>query len=111
MYRAGTSEPGTNPVCLLGAARSGLLQPSSAGGRDCLGQLPMRFFFNLVCDDQTVPDEVGMELEGLQLAVNGARKAIAEFAADFPAEVQAWDGWRLEITNECGQVLKTFILE
>ena len=52
----------------------------------------MRFFFNLVCDDQTVPDEVGMELEGLQLAVNGARKAIAEFAADFPAEVQAWDG-------------------
>ncbi|MDF2809739.1 MAG: hypothetical protein K0S56_770 [Microvirga sp.] len=70
----------------------------------------MRYFFNLASDYDAIPDEIGMELANLQLAIDGARRAIDELSHEFPSSTRDWRGWRLEITDEFGHVLETLIL-
>jgi hypothetical protein len=67
----------------------------------------VRYYFNLTDGDEMIRDEDGLELSDVQAAVASALKAIAELRAEDPSSSQEWQGWRLEIVDESGHILKS----
>lgn len=63
-------------------------------------QLPMRCFFNLVSEFETIADDVGIEVEDLATARSEALKAIQELRLE--NEEGDWLGWRLEVVSATG---------
>jgi len=71
----------------------------------------MRCYFHLVNEDETVPDEVGVEVADLAKAEEMARRAIKDIrnaALDLGA---SWQGWRLDIVAPSGQILASIPLD
>jgi hypothetical protein len=64
----------------------------------------MRCFFHLVGPDDTILDETGVEVAGLDEAEQCANEVIAEHALD-AAFREAGADWRLRVCDEAGQVL------
>ena len=60
-------------------------------------QLPMRCFFNLVSESETIADDIGIEVEDLAIARSEALKAIQELRLENDGE--DWLGWRLEVVS------------
>jgi hypothetical protein len=52
-----------------------------------------------------------MELPSVQAAIDGARKAVEDLIHESPNSVDEWYGWRLQITDEFGQIYGTIVLE
>jgi hypothetical protein len=63
-------------------------------------QPPMRCFFNLVSEFETIADDVGIEVEDLATARSEALKAIQELRLE--NEEGDWLGWRLEVVSATG---------
>jgi hypothetical protein len=64
----------------------------------------MKFYFNLVSDDETIIDDEGIEVRDLDQAWAQALKAIAELREEGGEDLTEWDNWRLEATDDSGRV-------
>ncbi len=65
----------------------------------------MRFFFNLVCDDEAMIDDEGVEVRDIDHARVQALKAIAELRQEAGTDLAEWSRWRLEVLDETGDVV------
>lgn len=65
----------------------------------------MRFFFNLVCDDEMMIDDEGVEVRDIEHARVQALKAIAELRLEAGTDLVEWSRWRLEVVNEAGDTV------
>jgi hypothetical protein len=65
----------------------------------------MRFFFNLVCDDEMMIDDEGVEVRDIEHARVQAMKAIAELRQEGGADLTEWSRWRLEVLDEAGDMV------
>ena len=71
----------------------------------------MRCYFDLSHNSGIIPDEIGLDVPDLDAAERGARKAIDDLRREMPSSRIEWSGWRLQITDENGLVLKTIFLD
>lgn len=65
----------------------------------------MRFYFNLVCDDEMMIDDEGVEVRDIEHARLQALNAIAELRQEAGTDLVEWSRWRLEVLNEAGDVV------
>lgn len=65
----------------------------------------MRFYFNLVCDDETMTDDEGVEVSDTEHARVQAMKAIAELRQEAGTDLVEWSRWRLDVIDEAGDVV------
>ena len=65
----------------------------------------MRFYFNLVCDEEMMIDDEGVEVRDIEHARVQALKAIAELRQEAGSALDEWSGWRLEVMNEAGEIM------
>ena len=65
----------------------------------------MRFYFNLICDDETMIDDEGVEVRDIEHARVQALKAITELRQEAGTDLAEWSRWRLEAVNEAGEVV------
>jgi hypothetical protein len=65
----------------------------------------MRFFFNLVCDDEMMIDDEGVEVRDIEHARIQAMKAIAELRQEGGTDLNEWSRWRLEVLDEAGDMV------
>jgi hypothetical protein len=65
----------------------------------------MRFYFNLVCDDEMMIDDEGVEVRDIDHARVQALKAIAELRQEAGTDSLEWSHWRLEVMNEAGEMV------
>jgi hypothetical protein len=72
--------------------------------------MPTRYFFDLFNKSASIPDEGGIELADFEAAIAAALEAIAELREADPSSADAWHGWRLEIAEESGRVVRTIFL-
>jgi len=63
----------------------------------------MRVFFHLVDGTETIRDEEGVEVSGLDEAQTQALHAIRELRASDAA--RDWGAWRLEASDQAGSLL------
>jgi hypothetical protein len=73
--------------------------------------MPSRFFFTLVNNGDVIPDEEGVVTSDAQTALDSAMEVIRELQAEDPSAADEWQGWRLEITGEAGQVIGSLALD
>jgi hypothetical protein len=65
----------------------------------------MRYFFNLVGPNGSLPDQEGIEVansDELRAEVAGA---IDEVRSSAPSDAIHWKGWRLEVADSSGAVI------
>jgi hypothetical protein len=65
----------------------------------------MRCFFHLVNADRSLRDEEGVEVADLHEARSEVRKAITELRQADALLAKDWQGWRIDVSNESGDVL------
>ncbi|WP_157934319.1 DUF6894 family protein [Microvirga ossetica] len=65
-----------------------------------------RFYFHLTNGEDVIGDEVGALAFDIHAAVNYALEAIEQLRAEDPSAVAEWFGWRLEITDETGRIIR-----
>jgi hypothetical protein len=65
----------------------------------------MRFYFNLVCDDETMIDDEGVDVRDIDHARLQARRAIAELRGEAGTDLVEWSRWRLEVVDEAGEIV------
>lgn len=64
------------------------------------------FRFHLVCPDDRLVDEDGLDCADAQDAAEGAAALVAEIRRD-PAAHAQWRAWTIEIADEDGRVVAT----
>lgn len=62
----------------------------------------MKFYFNLVCDEEIMIDNEGVEVRDIDHARVQARRAIAELRQEAGIDLVEWSRWRLEVVDEAG---------
>jgi hypothetical protein len=65
----------------------------------------MRCYFNLLGDSDTILDTDGIEVEDIAQARAQALKAIEELRDDEDMLPDDWQGWRLEVVDDSGEIL------
>ena len=71
----------------------------------------MRCYFHLVNGDETILDEVGIEVSDLATAQAMALQAIGDIRNEALELGASWQGWRLDIVEPSGRVLLTIPLD
>jgi hypothetical protein len=88
------------------------VEPGSACSPAALpGMRSRRFYFNLTNGHDTFRDTDGIALLDLDEARIYAYQAIQDLKVEEPGIAETWEDWRLEITNEAGQIEMTIDLE
>jgi hypothetical protein len=72
--------------------------------------LLLRYHFNLTDGDETIRDEDGLELFDVQAAMLTAMRAIEELRIEDPSSSGEWQGWRLEIVDASGLIVRSIPL-
>ncbi|MGO4705701.1 hypothetical protein AB4072_07985 [Microvirga sp. 2MCAF38] len=67
----------------------------------------MRCFFNLVREDEIIPDPVGIEVEDIVQARVQALHAIAEMREEIGDAIGNWEDWQLQVVDSVGRTLFT----
>lgn len=70
-----------------------------------------RYYFNLTDGNQIICDDEGLLLADINAVVGYAFKVIEELRAVAPSPSEEWLGWRMEITNGTGDVVRVIPLE
>lgn len=65
----------------------------------------MRCYFNLVNGTEEIIDDDGIEVSGIDQARTQAMKAIAELRQEDNTVASEWRNWRLEVSDDEGEVL------
>ena len=65
----------------------------------------MRCYFNLVNGTEEIIDDDGIEVSGIDQARTQAMKAIAELRHEDNTVASEWKNWRLEVSDDEGEVL------
>ena len=71
----------------------------------------MRCYFHLVNGDETILDEVGIEVSDLATAQAMALQAIGDIRNEALELGASWQGWRLDIVEPSGRVLLSIPLD
>ena len=71
----------------------------------------MRYFFNLVDANASIPDTEGIEVGSMEELRAEVATAIAQARDANPSAAREWKGWRLEVTDGSGAVLLTIGLD
>ena len=66
----------------------------------------MRCFFNLVSSTELLVDDEGVAVKDLDAAGQEALKVVSELREEDAQTTSDWRGWRLEITDEAGALLR-----
>jgi len=69
------------------------------------------YYFNLTDGDEMIRDENGIHLSGVNSALISAIETIAEFKQENPSYVHEWQGWRLEIADSSGWIVRSIALD
>jgi hypothetical protein len=70
-----------------------------------------RFYFHLNNGDDVIRDEDGILVSDVDAALITAMEVIQELRAEDEVSAAEWQGWRLEITDEAGQVIESLSLD
>jgi hypothetical protein len=70
-----------------------------------------RFYFHLNNGEDVIRDEEGIPVSDADAALIAAMEVIQELRAQDAMSAEEWQGWRLEITNETGQVIESLSLD
>jgi len=73
--------------------------------------LPMRCSFHRVNGDETIPDDVGVEVPDIQTAQWKVLKAIEAMQGEVSHPDEDWRGWRLNVLCLKGAVLLSLRLD
>ena len=73
--------------------------------------MPSRYYFNLTDGDEVIRDENGIEVSDVRTALIRAFDAIAELRQEDPAAVGEWQGWRLDIIDDSGNLIHSLALD
>jgi hypothetical protein len=71
----------------------------------------MRCYFNLTNGIEIMRDDEGIEVICLNEALNHARRAVEELREEDPLSSCGWHGWRLEMVDGSGRVLRSLPLD
>ena len=71
----------------------------------------MRCHFHIIAPDGTIADRKGVEVAGLEQALEEALSAIREMAEEDPAAARDWTGCKLQITDGSGVLLTAIALD
>ena len=71
----------------------------------------MRCYFHLVNGDETILDEVGIEVSDLTTAQAMALQAIGDIRNEALEHGASWQGWRLDLVDPSGRVLLSIPLD
>ena len=70
-----------------------------------------RYYFHLTNGEETILDREGLVLSDLDIAVVYAEQAISELRREDPSSSDEWSGWKLNIIEGSGQVMRSISLE
>ena len=70
----------------------------------------MLFHFNLTDGDDSIRDPEGIYLPGVESALTTAMEAFEELRQEGCSASHEWQGWRLEITDPSGWIVKSIPL-
>ncbi len=73
--------------------------------------LPMRCYFHLVNNHETIPDDTGIEVSDLDAMHYQALQAIQELRQEVKQVHEGWQGWRLDVVCPAGSLLLSVPLE
>jgi hypothetical protein len=70
-----------------------------------------RFYFHLNNGEDVIRDEEGILVSDFDAALIAAMEVIQELQAEDSVSAAEWQGWKLEITDEAGQVIESLSLD
>jgi hypothetical protein len=70
-----------------------------------------RFYFHLNNGEDVIRDEEGILVSDIDAALIAAMEVIQELRAEDSVSAAEWQGWKLEITDEAGQVIESLSLD
>jgi hypothetical protein len=70
-----------------------------------------RFYFNLTNGENVICDDVGTLVPDVYAALTYALEVMEELRTEDPSVEADWLDWRVEITDQTGQVLESLSLE
>ena len=71
----------------------------------------MRYYFHLQNSGDSIPDEIGLELEDSKEVRSEAIKAIEEISRENPELAEDGIGWKLIVTDSAGTVVFSLPLD
>jgi hypothetical protein len=65
----------------------------------------MRFYFHLTNGTRFIADDEGIEISDLDAVRVEAIRAVRDFQAELGDTSSGWEGWRLEVVDDSGQMV------
>jgi len=73
--------------------------------------MPAHYYFNLTNGDEVIQDEDGIEVADVRTALIHAFEAIAELRNEDASASSEWQGWRLDIIDDGGNLIHSLPLD